>query len=156
MTWSYVGPSTSDKDEVRYRIGDTNTNDQQLSDEEIEFELTQTGGVLAAAIECCRALQAKYSRMVDKSVDGLRMSYSQRQKQYADMILTLTEKLVATGAMPYAGGISIADVRAVDEDPDRMPRKFTDNQFNFPNISANQEGYPSDSGPDGPLLTSTN
>lgn len=40
MAWSYSGdPSTSKKDEVRFLIGDTNINQQILSDEEIEYML---------------------------------------------------------------------------------------------------------------------
>ena len=37
MSWEYQGPSASDKDEVRFLIGDTDVEDQLLSDEEIQY-----------------------------------------------------------------------------------------------------------------------
>ena len=37
MAWEYEGPSASTKDEVRFLIGDTDFEDQLLSDEEIQF-----------------------------------------------------------------------------------------------------------------------
>lgn len=43
MSWSYSGdPSTGDKDEYRFLIGDTDESDQLLSDEEIEYTLAKT------------------------------------------------------------------------------------------------------------------
>lgn len=46
---------------VRLRIGDTDTNDQQLSDEEIT-SLLAVGDRVSAAVAAARAISAKYAR----------------------------------------------------------------------------------------------
>lgn len=43
MTWSYDGASNSNKDYVRFLLGDIEEADQLLQDEDIEFELSQLG-----------------------------------------------------------------------------------------------------------------
>ena len=64
MTWSYDNTvlSTSNKDAVRLIIGDTDTADQLLADEEIDYYLTKHGVVLRAASESARAVAAKFAR----------------------------------------------------------------------------------------------
>ena len=66
MSFSYVDPSNSDGDAVRFLLGDTlNTKEDPrlLEDEEIEWALVESGNDqrLAAAF-CAEALQAKFSR----------------------------------------------------------------------------------------------
>jgi len=63
MTWTYTGPASGDKDVVRFLIADTNTLDQQISDEEIEYSLTLYSDTSLAAAYVLRALAAKYSRL---------------------------------------------------------------------------------------------
>ena len=42
MTWTYSGnPSSTERDAVRFLVGDTDTNDQLLSNEEIDYLVTQ-------------------------------------------------------------------------------------------------------------------
>jgi hypothetical protein len=133
MTWTYGGdPSANDRDAVRYLIGDTNTAKQQLSDEEIAFSLAEEGGKYRAAAAACRAIAAKYGRMVDKAVGDLRLSYSQLQKQYLDLAEKLDTKSSAGTAIPYQGGQTVSDKNVDDLDTDRVQPAFKRNQFDFP------------------------
>ena len=63
MTWSYT-PGTLEKalDWVRFRVGDTDTNDQQLSDEEIQSLIDLHDDLKMAAVAAARAIGAKYRR----------------------------------------------------------------------------------------------
>ena len=69
MTWSYSGdPSSSNLDQVRFLIGDTDTTNQQLSNEEINFLLTAWNNVTyLAAAEGCMAIAGKYQNKADFS-----------------------------------------------------------------------------------------
>ena len=123
MSWSYSGdPGASDLDEVRFLIGDTDTDDQQLSDEEIAYLLTSTGSVTAAALGAARSLWAKYSRLVDQKTGDIDIKYSQRKDAYAALIRQLQLGMLP---VPYAGGISEDDKQVDEADSDVVQPAFT-------------------------------
>ena len=121
MTWSYSGnPGGSDLDAVRFKIGDTDTTDQQFSDEEITYLLT-TGSVDRAALEAARSLLAKYSRLCDQKTGDIDIKYSQRRESYAALVRQLQLGMTPT---PYAGGISDDDKQVDEDDDDRVKPAF--------------------------------
>lgn len=128
MTWTYTGdPSDSDKDAVRFIIGDTNTGDQLLSDEEIAWLLTENGGKYAAAVAACEAIAAAFSRKIDltsASEGSLSLSYADRRKYYLEMAATIRRKNSITSVIPYAGGIRISDKSTNETDTDRPDPDF--------------------------------
>jgi hypothetical protein len=127
MTWTYSVDdlASSAKDQVRLLVGDTLTTDQQLQDEEILYLLTTRSSVYGAAAECCRSLQAKFSRSVDQSAGGTRTMYSQLAKAYGVKAAEFEQKAATSGGnLPYAGGISIADKTAQEQDSDRVSPQF--------------------------------
>jgi hypothetical protein len=134
MTWSYniAALASTELYQVRLLIGDTNTNIQELQDEEINFFLTQEGNMYAAASICVQAIIAKYKELVDKSVADLRISYSQRLKQFQAVADNLANRSAQRYSMPYAGGISISDKEIDDNDCDRVPPAFKRGQFDLP------------------------
>lgn len=124
MTWSYSGdPSQSDKDAVRFLIQDTDENDQQMSDEEINWLLTENGSSRNTAVAACRVLAARYAGKVDKAVGDLRLSLSQKHQHYLALIKELKSGVTLT-AVPYAGGISVADKTSYEDDSDRVNPAF--------------------------------
>ncbi len=108
MSWSYIGsPLDEDKDKVRFRIGDTNTQDQQMQDQEIDYLLTDQGSVEAAALKACEILAAKYSRFADSAVGDVKVSHSQKAAAYLTLAETLRGTTGITGAAtagPVVGG----------------------------------------------------
>lgn len=128
MSWTYTAdPANSTRDAVRLLIGDTDTNDQQLQDGEISWFLSQAGGsALQGAIAACRALQAKYARLADTTVDDVQVRASQRRDGYRALIASLqAQAATSPSALPYCGGISIADKAAREADTDRVEPFFT-------------------------------
>lgn len=94
MTWTYSGnPGNSDLDQVRFNIGDTDERDPQLSDEEIQFLLSDGTSPLRASIAACSALVAKYTRQVNYSLGPERSFASQRAQQYRALRDDLRRKL---------------------------------------------------------------
>jgi hypothetical protein len=133
MTWTYGGdPSESDQDKVRFLVGDTDTADQQIADEEIAWLLTEEPGAYHAAAAAARAIAAKYARQVDKAVGDLRLSASQRAAHYQALAATLTRRAQIAGAVPFAGGISASDKQAQDDDIDRVRPAFSRDMQSVP------------------------
>lgn len=136
MTWSYniENLATAPKDQVRLLIGDTLTTDQQLQDEEINYLLTTRGSLYGTAAECCRSLQAKFSRSVDQAAGASKTMYSQLAKAYGVKAAEFESKAAMSGAgLPYSGGISVTDKLAQERNTDRVSPQFQvgmdDNEF---------------------------
>ena len=68
MAWTYSGnPGASNLDLVRFLIQDTNSADQLLSNEEINYLIGVYTDPYLAAISCVIALIGKASRVVEES-----------------------------------------------------------------------------------------
>jgi hypothetical protein len=68
MTFTYSGnPGASALDEVRFLIQDTDSNDQLLSNEEINYLLSVYTDPYLTAISCVTTLIAQASRVVEES-----------------------------------------------------------------------------------------
>lgn len=125
MTWTYtsssLGTSSTNADlmAVRLTIGDTDTTDQQLQNEEIRYLLATYGGVTDASIHAAEALAAKYARQVDKKVGDLSISASAKVEHYTTIASSLRNS-VSVAALPYAGGTSISRKETVAADSDRV------------------------------------
>lgn len=85
MSWSYDPARTEDAlNHVRLMIGDTDTSDQQLSDEEITSLLLQAdGNRYMAAAAAAEAIRGKYSRYGASSQEAAR---------YGELAESLKEK----------------------------------------------------------------
>lgn len=131
--WTYSGnPASSNLDAVRFLVGDTQIHDPQLQNEEIAFELGEEGNVYKTASVCALQIGARYSRLVDKSVGDLRISYSQRQKSYEALSKQLATRSAQRFTQPYAGGLSISDKLIDQTNPDNVGPTFTRTQFDIP------------------------
>lgn len=123
MSFSYSGdPGASPLDELRFWIGDTDSTDAQLSDQEIKYLLRSNGdSVTAAALEGCRRLISKYSRYVDQKTGDIDIKYSQRISQ---LKISMDNIRAGMNPTPYTGGISKSDIETVQEDDDRQGPVF--------------------------------
>ena len=99
MGWTYSGdPSASGRDEVRFLIGDTDQDDQLLTDEEIDYTITvypddgTSYSNYRAAAECARSLAAKYARLVNKTVGSLSLQYGTRAEQFRELASMLDDQ----------------------------------------------------------------
>jgi len=127
MSWTYSGdPSSSDRDELRFKIGDTDPKNPELQDEELNYIITQVsaGGsfnCLKAAMIALRAILAKYKSLVDEKVGDVDVKWSQRYRKVADLLDEYTQQHAKSAlGSAYAGGISISDKENQEQDPDRV------------------------------------
>jgi hypothetical protein len=152
MTWTYsvstFDTTTSDgrRNSVRLLIGDTNTNDQQVQDEEIAFALTEkSNNIYYAASWLCNAIASKYGRLVDTQLDGaLESKYSQMSKNYRQLATMLAEQGRTTSGTSigvFAGGISVAEIDSVRLLADRPKPVIYEGQFDNPGTGFLPEEY---------------
>lgn len=140
--WTYTGapfaqPWTSQSilDTIRFLIGDTDFNDQQLKDGEIGGLLAQAGSttsapgsvnIYAVAVQACRALTARYSRKANKTTGDLSIQAASIAKQYRDLAADLRrEGMVNVIPVPYSGNIDLAGREADGEDDSMIQGNFS-------------------------------
>jgi hypothetical protein len=124
--WTYSGdPTSSQKDAVRFIMGDTFRKDPLVFDGEILFALTQSTSTYGAAAIVCRSLASRFAREADTVDKDLQTRLSQRSSAFSKMASQFEQKASArSGVVPYAGGISIADRSRQIKQPDRVQPSF--------------------------------
>lgn len=140
--WSYSGdPTTSTRDDVRSRIGDTDEKSPLLRDSEINGVLVQQGGnVAVSAALCALRVLAIFSRIASESSskgdEKTAVNYSDRAKNYKEFVFdplntaaggALTGSVVPT--FVFVGGSSKADKADREQDDDRVQPQFYRTMF---------------------------
>lgn len=154
MSWSYSATdlntttSSGRLNSVRLLVGDTDTTDQLVQNEEITFALSQAGNnIYYASSWICRVIAAKFSRMVDTQLDGaLSAKYSDRSKQFQQLAIQIEAQGKKTSGKAlgvFGGGISVSEVTLVNANPDRVQPAFTIGQFD--NVEAADSYIPDES-----------
>ncbi len=142
MAWTYDSsdPGATDKDQVRLMVGDTDTNDQLLADEEIAHFLTIYITVGNAAVQSARAIMAQFTRQVTRAVGDLKINLSDRAKAYKELIIELSEMADASDPFQiYMGNQSLADRDADRVDTDLPQPPFEVGMTDYtPRMGANQ------------------
>lgn len=148
--WTYdsgiLGVETVEerRNSVRFLVGDTDTNDQQVQDEEIVFALGQTAqNVYFAGAYVAGTIQAKFARLVTSEVDRtLRVRYSDMQAQYRALAQDLREQGMkyGSGLGVSAGGLNLLQMEIARNNPLR-PSASHKGEFSYPRGSYDDSGY---------------
>jgi len=117
MSWTYDNPSASIKDEIRFLIGDTDTTDQLVTDEEISYLSANHPNVEEAAYEACTRICAKFARLMDTTSGKTQISYSQRYDHYKSLSDVLNAKFADTPQV-YSVSMDSPDTISLDRDFD--------------------------------------
>ncbi len=127
------------RNSVRFLVGDTNSSDQQVQDEEIDFALSECGSsIYAGASWVASAIAGLYSRKVNVELDGvLREEYTKLADNYRKLSRDLKQK--GSGLGISAGGISVTTIETVRDDTDRPSSAFTMDRFRYPATSVSEE-----------------
>jgi hypothetical protein len=151
MSWSYnpadlvTSTASGRLNIVRLLIGDTDETEQILQDEEIVFSLDQTNNnVYYAGSWACRIVAAKFSRLVDTTIDS---AGSSRYSHRIDHFTMLAQQLSDLGKKTYgkslglsAGGISNTAMDVARSNTDR-PDGFYVGQFDNLGAGTYSSGY---------------
>ena len=115
MPWSYDSNLKAEKDQVRFLIRDTNSAGQLFQDEEIKWMIANEQNIYMAAAQLCDNLVVKAGNVRSKKISEFSITYD------SHFYKSLAGSLRARGCnyqTPYAGGISMADKLAVQQDSD--------------------------------------
>lgn len=134
MTFTYDNSDIStDLAKVRLLIGDTNSSDQLLQDEEINYFLSVNDNVYSAAYLAANAIQSKFARMADTSIESVSVKYSQKASQYAALAKDLKSQAEEQDLVsPSVLGVSIDEMENQEADEDRVSNKFKMDRFSNP------------------------
>lgn len=131
MTWSYDPALSTNKDKVRWLLQEKDADDQLVTDEEIEFALTEAGpNLYRAGAITARSIALKLGRRptVNDRKAGID---ADEQYQHYMLIAKELDLRASTSASSsgqggvFAGGISKADKEAREADTDRVEPAFT-------------------------------
>lgn len=120
MSWTYSGdPADGGVDEIRFLVGDTNSADPLVSDEEIEYVISKWGTVygdgldapLALAAVVAEQIASKFASEVSYSADGVSIGVNELQQKYNDLASSLRDqhKQFSVGGGPDVGGVLYSD-----------------------------------------------
>lgn len=114
---------------VRVLCGDPAGDTQVLDDSMISFFLEEyNGNLYRAAADAAAAIAAYYAGQVDVRVGILSSSNSQKTQQFAELATALrrrAEERVTTSALPFAGGVYVADKEANQDNDALVVPSFT-------------------------------
>lgn len=127
---------------VRLLVGDTNTLDQQVQDEEITFALlTESDDIYGAGGWVAKVISAKYSRFVDIELDGqLSESYSQLREHYSELASKLDKEKKSEGVYlgASAGGLTKSQMLSAELNPNRVAPYFRRSSYKYPLLDGDE------------------
>ena len=142
MAWSYdptdlnTTTASGRLNTVRLLVGDTDTTDQQVQNEEVTFSLSENGNnVYYSGAWIARAIASKYSRKVNTELSGaLKADYSDLVTHYNSLADNLEYQGKTSGASVgvLAGGITKSTVEAIRQDTNRIEGSFRRDRFKNP------------------------
>ena len=128
MTWSYSNAGNSDRDKVRFLCGDTNTNNQLVSDEDIDTILLEYPDQFMAAAETCDAISAKLSFDTDTNNAGLIVAASKRALAF-DKLANKLRKKAGRSITITAGGQTVSERDTARADDSKLQPSFEVGMF---------------------------
>lgn len=116
-------------DKIRFLIQDTNPENVYLQNEEIEALLGIYRSYKTVAVACCEILAVRFAADADdKKVGELELQYRLRSQRYMMLAKTLRAQVLKF-IIPYAGGVSRADIRVNERDESTSKTAFKRGMF---------------------------
>lgn len=112
MTATYADPASSEKDAVRFLIGDTNPAKALVQDEEINWMISKWkpihGTIEYVASVVAESIAARFAREANYSADGVSVGLANLGQQFRDLAANLRQqhKSLLVGGGPDVGGIT--------------------------------------------------
>jgi hypothetical protein len=130
MAYTYSGdPANSDRDWVRFKIGDTDMSDGQLHDAEIDAMLSEKDHRALAAASCAEAVSNKYALLSLRLNDQKCVDAAMRYQRLADRLRSEAAREGEVDVSLPTRSISEKDDAL--EDSDRLRGRFWRNQHSM-------------------------
>lgn len=132
----------ADKEKVRILLGDTDTSDLLLTDAQIYFFLFENANVYTAASKAAGAIQSKFSRLADTTIESVSVKYSQKADNYAKLSQDLKSQAEEEDlVLPSVLGVSIDAMNDARDNTDRPTPKFEMDRFSNPQYNSEYDRY---------------
>lgn len=124
MTWTYDSTDLS-TNLAKVRVGlDDDTNDQLLTDEEINYILGLTSSIAQARVRSIETILAKIARRIDRNQSGVSASRAQMTQHYRDLLKIEKSRALSGNLNAYGGGLSQSRIDSAIEDSDFPQPEF--------------------------------
>lgn len=141
MTFTYTAdPESEDIDAVRLLVGDVDSTEVQLQDEEIQFLIdtwSYKGSMYYVASMAAETIASRYTREINISADSQNIQMSELQQKY----LTMGERLRMLHNQLLAGGIVDAGGITAGEQPDPTVKPLSFGLGMHDDPEAGQQNY---------------
>lgn len=118
---AYTGdPANSETDRLRLQVGDTDVDNEDLTDQEYQYFLDNTANENAAYVEVLKALVAKYAKYSRERAGQVEVYGQEKYQHYQQLLDDAFNPLKGRFKMGpgITGGISKSRVKAVRENRD--------------------------------------
>jgi hypothetical protein len=126
VTWTYnlADLATSEKDQIRMEISDTDPANQLLQDEEIAQAITVETNFWGATARCSEIISRQFLRKADVKLGrAMQLTYTKMAEQYLQMAVKLRQKALGS-VVPWVGGMSVSDKVLYLSDPNIVAALF--------------------------------
>lgn len=124
MTFTFSNTSiTTDLAKVRHLIGDTDSTDPLLTDEQITFELVEDSNIYFAAANCCDRICAGLARKIDRNGTGFSATRSQKFQHYKDLSEILRSR-AGLQCDAYWSNLSLDNADSIRQDSNYIQPSF--------------------------------
>lgn len=124
MAFTYVDPSSGDRDKVRFLIQDTDSTDAHLQDAEITYLVSTWGNVYDAAIAAAEIISGQYANKTNYSRSIGDLSISESYATSAAEFRSVADRLRAQKNRIYPPTPEI-NAAAIVSTEDRTQTTFT-------------------------------
>jgi hypothetical protein len=107
MAFTYVDPTSGNRDKIRFLVGDTDSTDFHLHDAEITYLFETWGNVYAAAAYAAEIIAAKYAHKTNYSRSIGDLSISESYATSAQEFRELAKRLKAQELDLYPPSVEI-------------------------------------------------
>lgn len=126
MTFSYTGdPQERTLDMVRFLLQDTECSTAQFTDEELNALLAADCNPYIAAANAADILGSRYARVTRVKIGDYEEDGGTMSQNYYNLSKTLRTQARRRGVTFYAGGLSIAEREADQQDADLEQPTFS-------------------------------
>lgn len=142
MSWTYSGdPASSQRDELRFMVQDTDSNVPLLTDEEINYLLgawfERYGNMQMVAAVAAASIGRKFAGIVSITADGVSVNVSDVSRAYTEMAAELRWEAERAD---IGGEIDLTDVM-INVEPDFGIKPLIFALSMHDNIEAGQQDY---------------
>ena len=141
MTFTYnetASPSFTDLARLRKSVGDTESEDPLLTDEEMNDIILQFPSIAQASVKACEDIIAELSRRVARSVAGVNASGNTKFDHYKELLPELKSRARIGNVAAHAGHTSKSRVRTARQDTNLTVTTFEVGQDDFSGTRRNR------------------